>query len=189
MGIRHDERGLHVVLIALIVIVIVVLAAVMVVAWTSRDVTDGGVPPDEAIAEIVITCKIGDIDNQPAQVEVRDVSFNTKVKEFESGGFFEGLNWDPASWYYVGGEFEVTLKVTVKGPNDFLEDGLRDVQKIQIDEWDWGKRSLSFKTLRCRVPENGDYWVYAEIIVDSDNEGVENEVAWTKNKRVQVVGF
>lgn len=192
---RHykDDGAIHIAIIAVIVIVLIVVGAVVVYAvmWPS-DKTDGGVSDGDAVAELVITCKIGDFDNQVGSVEVRDVKFKVEDQPFDAGGFFDALNidWEPANWFYFGGEFKVTLKLEIKGPNDFIEDGLFDNQKIQMDEWeDWGDQSISFKTMRCRVSENGDYYVYAEIIVDSDNEGVENEVCWTQTKKVTVEGY
>ena len=190
LGIRRDTQGIHIFIIAIIVIALIVVVAVVAVAWTKRDITDGGVSPEDAIAEIVIRCDIGDIDNQPGQVEVRDVDLKIDVDEVDYESSWPALDLNPFNWYYAGGEFEVTLKLQIKGPDGFLEDDLQDVQKIQLDEWTpLSKNTLDFKTMRCRVPQNGDYWVYAEIIVDSDSEGVEHEVCWSKNKLVSVEGF
>lgn len=182
---RRDTHGIHVAIIAVIVVIALVLLAIAVYAWSSADRLDAGVDPDDAYAVVQVDTKVGDFDNQMGKVEARDVDFKVTTEKVEHDNWFSTLSLEPGFLGWLSDTFDLTLTVRCIGPDGF-EARAKETQKVQVDEWTWGKTTVNFNSFRFFVPKKGDYTLTAELVVDSEDEGVEDEVAWSQTKKVTV---
>ena len=165
---------------------VIVAVAVVVWAFVPRDKFDGNSPTDDTQWQISCDITIGDFDNQWGQVEARDVDFDIASSEYESGdGWFPGLTVREALFGFLADEFDFVCMVRCTGPNGF-EAEAQDVQKMQVDEWDWGHRTITFHTLRFYLEEPGRYTLNLEIVVDAEDEGLDHETVATDTKSISV---
>ncbi len=180
---RRDEEALGTwVIIAVIVVVALLLVAVVVMAGWTGDKLDGNKPTGDTVSTISCTVKVGDLDNQVGQIEARDVTVETDVTDYSGE--------DPLWSLSVAGifdifknEFDLTCQVRCTGPGGF-EAEAHDDEHVEVDEWVWGETSVSFDTLRFFVDTHGTYELVLKIYVDSEDEGIDNELAYSVTKEV-----
>lgn len=177
------------IVICIVIVLVVVAVSVLALSWGNMDKFDGNDPDSDTRYVIEANTKIGDFDNQWGKVEARDVDFKLKSYEYDNeDGWFPGLEI-AGFWDMWKDEFKFTCIVRCVGPGGFDAEA-RDVQKREIDDWGkwWGEEPIDFHSLRFFVEKAGRYTLTLEIIVDSPDEGVNDETVASKTKSISVGG-
>ena len=183
---RRDEAAVSpLILIGVVIVLVIIVVAIFLMAVGDGDRYDGNKPTEDTKFVISADVKIGDFDNQIGSVEARDIDFKLDSTGYAGeDGWFPGLEI-AGFWDIFANEFKFTCMVRCTGPGGF-EATAQDVKTIQVDEWDWGERKITFHTLRFFVEEKGRYTLTLEIIVDAEDEGLDKETVATDTKSIGV---